>query len=116
VVVSDRSLVSSLVYQAEGDLTVDDVWDLNMRKSDLPAPDLVVLVEVGLEEALQRVQARGATDSFETRERVARTIAGYATVAESVRWPFATVDGEGSVEEVHARILSLLASQLGLPR
>jgi len=110
-VVSDRNVISSLVYQSEGDLTVDAVWDLNMKGAPLPTPDLVVVVRVSIEVATERLRAnREFIDAFETQERLARHLERYEKLGEFVRWPVVYVDGESDVETVANAVLGAVES------
>jgi len=104
-VVSDRNLASSLVYQPEGDLTVDAVYDLNTKGSPLPVPDLLIVVRVSLGEATRRLQeTRGHTDAFETTSALERHQGRYDVLGEFVRWPVVYVDGEADPDEVAKRV------------
>ena len=113
IVVSDRNLVSSLVYQPEGDLTAEAVWDINTKGRDLPTPDLVVVIQVSLEISMARLRdSRGHTDAFETQERMHKHISRYERLGDFVRWPVTYVDGDAPREIVARRVLDAVE---GLP-
>jgi dTMP kinase len=104
-VVCDRFVESSLVYQgiARG-FGVDAVAGANELAVARCVPDLVVVVDLPLEAAAAR---RGAADRIEAEdEAFHRQVAGgYRELA--ARWPARVhlVAGEGTAQEVHARVM-----------
>jgi len=106
-VVSDRFSGSSLAYQGYGrGLELGDLAGLSSWAADGLEPDLVVLLDVGQEEAAarrcrprDRIEAAG--DTFHQR-----VVAGYRALAaaDPVRW--VVVDGSGRVDDVSERVWS----------
>jgi dTMP kinase len=102
-VVSDRYVLSSLVYQSLH-LPVAHVRTLNAHA---PTPTKTVLVTLGVEEAQARLQQRAAAqgtpaerfDSLEVQRAVHERYAQLAPEVGAV-----IVDGRGAPKEVHARV------------
>lgn len=107
-VVSDRYLLSSLVYQGL-DCPLDWVRALNEHA---PVPDATLVLQLPLDEALRRQASRGGpTEVFDAESIQARVHRRYAELAPSVG--ALVVDAGGSVEDVTRRLLAALAP-LGL--
>lgn len=108
-VVTDRFVDSSLAYQgAARGLGVDAVWEINRPGVEGCLPDLAVVLDVPVRLAAGR--DTGPDDRIESeglalQEAVA---AGYRELAASFPDRIATVNGGGSVDEVHARVLALV--------
>jgi dTMP kinase len=106
VVVADRFADSSVAYQggARGlgtshvlsltDMVIDGLW-----------PDLTVLLKIDPEAGLARA---GGDDRFEAEGvELQRAVAeAYGEIAQIARDRVVVVDAEGTVEEVHARVLA----------
>jgi dTMP kinase len=112
IVVSDRFVDSTEAYQgvARG-LGADVVHDLNRIATDGLLPDLTLLIEVDPEEGLSRA---GDGDRFESegldfQRRVARA---YSEIARRETGRVVTVDGTGTPEEVHRRVMEAVAPRL----
>jgi dTMP kinase len=106
-VVSDRYAGSSLAYQGYGRrLPLAEVRWLSDWASGGLWPDLVVLLDVSVEEALARKRLVGAgLDRLEAEavEFHARVLSGFRELAATdPSW--VVVDGSGSVDEVFARV------------
>lgn len=112
LVVSDRYLMSSLVYQS---LAVDHGFVASINRLAPPA-DLTVLIDVPEEVAAGRRAARGAQpELFETEALQRRVIEGYRRQAERLRAGgerIAIVDGTPEAEVVFERVRA--AVQQGL--
>jgi dTMP kinase len=107
-VVSDRYVLSSLVYQSL-DLPFEWVRDLNKFA---PAADATVLVTLPLDDAWARLQARlaegGAREVFDVKPTQAQVHAEYERQARRVG--AVIVDGRGSIDEVAGRVRGALAA------
>ena len=78
-VVSDRYYHSSLAYQSLHQ-PLEDVHALNRK---FRTPDLTVFLEISVEDALKRIQARGeATDVYEERESLTAIASAYNEVIQ----------------------------------
>jgi dTMP kinase len=113
-VISDRYLGSSLAYQgyARG-MDIDQIRALSEFATAGLYPELVILLQVPLERAAERLL--DAPDRFEGagahfHQRVAD---GFLTLAETdERW--VVLDGTGTIDEVRALIRSVVADRLHL--
>ncbi len=107
-VLSDRYVDSTEAYQgvARG-LGIEVVHELNRIATGGLMPDLTVLIRVDPELGLGR--ARSA-DRFEAEGlEFQRTVAAaYEEIARRESDRFVAVDGEGTPEEVHARVLAVV--------
>lgn len=114
-VLCDRFLDSSRAYQGgAGGLDDSDITALHRVGSGGLLPDRTVLLELDPAKAAHRASQRdgdgadriGAKDAAyhaQVRKR-------FATLAEGEPERFVRIDGEGSAEEVHARIWAAIAS------
>jgi dTMP kinase len=105
VVVCDRYVDSSVAYQGVGrGLGLERVLELNLVAVGGLMPDLTVLLEIGIEDAVGRVgderdRLEREDDGF--RERVAQ---GYRVLAERFPERYVVVDGGRAVEDVAGEI------------
>jgi dTMP kinase len=112
-VVSDRYLGSSLAYQGHGrGLPLDEVLRLSAWATGDLQPDLVILLDLPVAEAVARVGVH--RDRFEAEadgfhQRVAE---GYRELAAANAGTWATVDASGTVEEVAERVAAVVDSRL----
>jgi dTMP kinase len=115
-VVSDRSVYSSLAYQGYGrglDLsmlrTVND-WALDGRW-----PDLVILLDLDHEVAMQRLSSR-TLDRFEqeTKEFFARIREGFRTMAADERHRWVVLDATRSTDEIELDVRRAVTQALGI--
>lgn len=112
-VVCDRFVDSSRAYQGSaGGLGDDAVRVLHDIGSGGLRPDLAVLIDVAPDIAAERLAARdaGRSDAIGGRDagyhaQVAEAFRGFAAAAPSA---FAVVDGTGTPEQVHARVLEVI--------
>jgi dTMP kinase len=116
-VVCDRFVDSSRAYQGGAGCIGDDaVQALHAIGSGGLRPDLTVLVEIDSATASQRLAARdqGRSDAIGGRaESYHRTVADtFRALAHADPAGFAVVDGNGSPEEVHARVLAAIGPLL----
>ena len=111
-VVSDRSVWSSVAYQGFGRGLGPEVV---LRANDLALgnrwPDAVVFIDTDraarasrMDRPLDRIEAAG-------EEFFARTETGFRLMAAEQQW--VVVEGEASVDAVHARIVEGLSERLG---
>uniref|UniRef100_A0A7J3X7Y5 Probable thymidylate kinase n=1 Tax=Thermofilum pendens TaxID=2269 RepID=A0A7J3X7Y5_THEPE len=112
LVISDRSVFASLAYQVVRG--VDEEFVLAVNRS-IRFPDLVILLDLPVEEALRRLSARGQLSRFEELGFIERVRARYLELAETYRDRFAVVDASQPVEEVHRRVVERLRARYGIP-
>lgn len=112
-VICDRFIDSTRAYQGGGGgLSDEDILTLHGIGSGGLLADLTVLIEVSPAAAQQRLAARdgGESDAIGGRDpayhrRVAEAFARIAT-AEPAR--FARIGGEGTPDQIHARVMARL--------
>ncbi len=115
VVVSDRFVLSSLVYQSatspQGEAALPWLRALNQ---EAPRPDLTLVLDVTLATSEARRHARGASpELFERRELQARLAALYAEAERLVPEDRVVhVDSEGPVEAVAEQVYAAVATLL----
>jgi len=111
-VVSDRSVYSSLAYQGAGrQLGVDEVRNLNQWALDGYWPDIVVLLDLDVEQARNRL--RGNLDRMEQESGGfhQRVVDAYRTMAAcDSNW--LVVSAEGEIDQVAEKVWSAIAGRL----
>ncbi|MEY2448613.1 MAG: dTMP kinase [Acidimicrobiaceae bacterium] len=110
-VVTDRYLYSSIAYQAFGrGLELQSVRSLSAF-AGAPDADLVVLITVSPETRAQRLKA--AADRIEASgdEFHHRVELGFKAMADGDPHRWAVIDGDGTVDEVAARVWEAVASR-----
>lgn len=116
-VVCDRFVDSSRAYQGgAGGLSDAAIRALHDIGSEGLRPDVTLLITVSAETASCRLAQRdgGASDAIGGRDAAYHgAVAGaFTTIAEGAE-DILPVDGNGSVNDVHARIMTALAPLLG---
>jgi len=112
-VLCDRYLLSSLAYQHGQGLAIDEILDLNRP---LRVPDLTLFFEADPETCVARIGARSDHDElFHALDTLRQVADSYVAAIDAVaEWmPVETVSAEGSVDEVHERVLELVTRVLG---
>jgi dTMP kinase len=116
-VVCDRFIDATYAYQGGGrHLSVDAIRPLETLVLGSRRPDLTVLLDAPVQQALQRARQRNAgaaADRFESErtEFFERVRAVYLERAAAEPGRIAVVDAGQSVDEVAARILGLLEAR-----
>ncbi len=110
LVVADRYITSTLVYQGIEGMSQEDL----IKVADifkLPRPDLVVYLRISAEESQRRKSSEhGELDRHEKNKEFLQKVAGgYDKAAEENLWTkWVTIDGELSKEEVYQEIIKHL--------
>jgi dTMP kinase len=113
VVILDRYYFSTMAYQGARGFDPREIRRVNEEFA--PRPDLLLLLELPIETALDRIGARdGEVNEFERRDALERC----AEIFRSVQDEFAVkIDAARPVEQIHADILAaanvLLAESAG---
>jgi dTMP kinase len=110
VVIQDRSYFSSYAYQ--GERGVDRARILSLSEAIAPRPDVLLVVDVPAEVALERIKkTRGVAgaDDFETIESLRRIRQVFLDLPEAV-----ILDGTARTEDVLLRAMSVVSQKLGL--
>ena len=108
VVIEDRYSMSSFAY---GSLDLDLEWIIGLH-SPFAWPDITIILKVGPDAALRRIATRSKpAELFEKKERLRKVGENYDRLA--ARFPKCVViDGERTIEEVHAEVLQRVAEAL----
>jgi dTMP kinase len=109
-VVSDRFADSSVAYQgAARGLGVGEVISLSDAATEGLWPDLTLLLRVDPEVGMERADG---DDRFESEgAELQRAVAvAYEEIASIASDRFVVIDGEGTVEEVHERVMEAVRS------
>ena len=110
-VVCDRWLSSTYAYQAvAGKIGVEWLEELSAASLEKSWPDLTIIIDVPSEIGLQRVGPapdRMEEKSGDFHQRVRQAFVDIARI----RRGFGVIDGSGTVEQVHRRVMELLESE-----
>ena len=109
-VVADRFADSSVAYQgAARGLGVGETISLTDKASDGLWPDLTILLQVDPEAGLARAEG---SDRFESEglELQSAVATAYEEIAKIASDRVVIVDGDGSVEEVHERVMEAVSA------
>ena len=109
IVVSDRSVYSSLAYQGFGrELGIEYVRQINRLSLEQFWPEVVVLIDITLEEANKRLDRD--LDRFESAgtEFHQRVLDGYQKLAADDPGRWVVVSGLGDIDAVAERVWSSL--------
>jgi dTMP kinase len=109
-VVADRFADSSVAYQGAGrGLGASEVITLTDNATDGLWPDLTILLRVDPEAGLARAEGndRFESEGLELQRAVATAYEEIATIASD---RVVVVDGDGSVEEVHKRVMEAVGA------
>lgn len=116
-VVSDRYIPSSLAYQGRArELGVDVVRRISGWATDWLEPDLVIVLDVPQDVALERWAARVAGtqgDRMENESAEFHAAVGEAYRELSERFGWVVIDGTGDADEVSTRVWKVVAEHLG---
>jgi dTMP kinase len=118
IVISDRFLDSSTVYQGIGrNLGAGPVDQINRFAVGNVMPDLTVVIDVPLEVSLARLKQR-ASDLPDRMERenldfYRKVREGYLVLAQSMPERFIVVDGTKSEDAIEKRIWTEVQSRIG---
>ena len=117
-VVCDRFLDSSRAYQgAAGELGDDQIRQLHTVGSGGLLPDLTLVIDARPEEVGQRLRQRDGETSDAIGGRSddyhAAVNRAFLDFASDEPGRFAVIDGSGTVEEVHSRVMAAIEPLLG---
>ncbi len=109
IVISDRYHFSMLAYQPAQGIGIEKIETiLKVLEVELPIPDLTILLDIPVEEALERLAERekGIVDEFERREFLSKVRENYLKLADE--YGFLVVDGTLEPLEIHKKIIRRL--------
>ena len=106
-VVTDRYLLSSIAYQS---LYCDPKW-VKVINSRVAVPDLTILCDIKVDEALSRLKSRGAGQQiFEKKKILEKVRRNYLKAAkDSENGTVTLIDASVSIEKVHRNIMRMLS-------
>ncbi|MEI6159243.1 MAG: dTMP kinase [Roseococcus sp.] len=117
-VVCDRFFDSTLAYQVAGQGAPRQIWaDLRAATLGDAAPDLTLLLDLPVEQGLERANRRGEINRYDTlglafHQRIRDSFLAQAA-AEPAR--FAVVDASAPLQAVSQAIIATCRARLGLP-
>lgn len=112
-VVQDRTFYSTAAYQGAVGLPVDEI--LRSSRQIAPEPDLVFLLDLEPEVALQRIERdRGSSTRFERLANLQRVRQLYRDLARRHR-NFVMLDAEDPLEQLKGEVASLCSELVGAP-
>lgn len=118
IVLSDRSVYSSIAYQGYGrGLNVNEIKKINNFAIDSCKPDFVFYLQLSYKEVMERKRARGADiDRMEEvdKEFLMRAIEGFDTLAHGDSW--ITIDASKDIDTTQTTIRILMRSILTMNR
>jgi dTMP kinase len=108
VIVQDRSYYSAPAYQASGEAEMIQL--LTEQQAIAPKPDLVILIDVPVEVAVERIRNRQDQSCiFEKCEILRKVRQNFQFIGQyESRDKVVIIDGEGEVSEISQRVLALL--------
>lgn len=107
MVISDRYIDSSIVYQGMGrGVGVDVVRNINLNATGGLLPDVTFLIDVDIETCMRRVNKNGEPDRIEKagHEFFEMVRLGFLELAKNDD-RFVVIDGSQSIEEIHKIVL-----------
>lgn len=112
-VVTDRFLDSSLAYQGAGrGLGIEAVLEANRSAVDACLPHLSLVVDLPVDEAARRRCAGPDRIEAEGDGFAARVAGGYRELARRFPQRVRLIDGRGSPDDVHGRIMGAVGALL----
>lgn len=113
-IICDRYYFSSYAYQSV-DMPMEWIINANSEAAALLKPDATVFIDISPQKAMERINAnRESAELFETEERLAATRDKYFEAFEKLRdsEKVIIVDGDGTPDEVHKRVVDAVAELL----
>lgn len=113
-IICDRYYFSSYAYQSV-DMPMEWIINANSEAAALLKPDATVFIDISPQKAMERINAnRESAELFETEERLAATRDKYFEAFEKLRdsEQVIIVDGDGTPDEVHKRVVDAVAELL----
>ncbi len=117
IVLCDRFTDSTVAYQAYGRGTpLEEVLACNIVATGGLSPDLTFYFAIALDEADRRSALRDdkKKDRIESlgREYFERVLAGYQHLQETEAGRFLSIDGVGSIDDIHQDVLARVLARL----
>lgn len=110
-ILQHRYYLSAPAYQG-GDLT-DQIQLLRSQQRIAPRPDLVILLDVPIEDAMRRLQGRKKLGHvFETRQFLSEVRRRYLNLASDRSESIVVINGSGTIDRVARRVWDVLSAKL----
>lgn len=103
-VIQDRSYFSTVAYQAQRGLSPE--WLMAKSQEVAPRPDVLIVVDVPVDEALARIRARGRPDGFETEATLLKVREHFLNFGAEL-----TVSGVATPERLEHTVLTFLRAR-----
>jgi dTMP kinase len=109
-IICERYHDSTLAYQVWGRGLPLDIFEALFIKSEFPVPDVKILLDMPVDEAMKRVKMRGNPDAFEKTggSFMSRIRSGYLELFKREPEKWIKVDCSGSPDEVYKMICKRL--------
>ncbi len=121
IVISDRYYHSTLAYQGfmRGEDRIRFVRDLH-QVAEIPIPDLTIILDVppliGIERTDRKIAGGAVREIFENSPFQDRLVGYYRQMQHRLKGQnIVTVDGSGSIEDVHRAVVTEVKRVLSLP-
>jgi dTMP kinase len=106
LVLSDRSFISSLVYQTvESDLSVTWLETVNLFCIE---PDKIIFCDISVDEALARISTRDGHDGFEARNFLEKVRDNYNSMLSRYGGKVLTLDTTGDLDENAKKVFDFI--------
>ena len=109
IVILDRYYFSTIAYQGALGLSISRIKEEN--EAFAPIPDLVIILELSVNEAITRIieKRKENTNLFETESYLKKV----QTIFNTFRDPYIVrIKSEGTINEIHKRIISVVDKKL----
>jgi len=111
-IISSRCDLTTYVYQGyASDVSFEEIYELH---KDILAPELTIVLMISVETMLARLGSRSeAKEIYEQEEFLRRCHEGYLSAIDFLKSKgrnIIVIDGEGSVEEVAARLQNIFSN------
>ena len=113
VVLCERFLSSTIAYQGvAGGANLEAIEHIGSFATDGLEPDLTIIIDVEAKEGLKRA---GTPDRVEDRgeEYHEKVREGFLQMAKENPEAFVVLDGRGSIEDVHDRVMAAVDKKMG---
>ena len=104
VVLMDRYYYSSMAYQVAGGIDVEEIRE---KHEFAPKPDVVLIFDLPVSVALERVKGHSDADEFEKEEHLEKVREAYLNLENDPR--VRIVDSTGTPEEIFGNVWRLVS-------
>ena len=104
VILMDRYYYSSMAYQVEGGIDVEEIREKHVFA---PKPDVVLIFDLPVSVALERVKGHSDADEFEKEEHLEKVREAYLDLGNDLL--VRIVDATGTPEEIFGNVWKLVS-------